>query len=75
MCWVSLQCVNWAVMLSGLKTKPGLNFDRLPLIRLKDVTLFRSDKILERTRVLIVLQSGSTKEFGHRLVVDLEGFR
>ena len=62
-------------MLSGLKTKPGLNFDRLSLIRLKDVTLFRSDKILERTRVLIVLQSGSTEEFGHRLVVYLEGFR
>ena len=62
-------------MLSGLKTKPGLNFDRLPLICLKDVTLFSSDKILERTRVLIVLQSGSTEEFGHRLVVYLEGFR
>ena len=62
-------------MLSRLKTKPGLNFDRLSLIRLKDVTLFRSDKILERTRVLIVLQSGSTEEFGHRLVVYLEGFR
>ena len=33
-----------------------------------------TDKVLKRTGVLVVLERGTTKNLGNRLIIDLENF-
>jgi hypothetical protein len=51
-----------------------LDFNCLSLVSLENVTLLGTDKVLKRTGVLVVLERGTTKDLGNRLIIDLENF-
>jgi hypothetical protein len=71
---VSLKSVDWTVMLARLKAKTSLNFNSLSLIRLQDVALLSTDKILEWASVLIVFKTSTSKNLLNGLVPYLESF-
>ena len=72
---VSLEGVDGTVMFAGLKTESGLDLDSLSLVGLENVTLLGTDKVLQWTSILVVLERGTTEDLGYRLVIDLEGLR
>ena len=71
---VSLQGINWAVMLAGFETESGLDFNCLSLVCLEDVTLLGTDEVLKRTGILVVLQRGTSEDLSHWLLANLESF-
>ena len=72
---VSLQGINGAVMLAGFETESRLDFNCLSLVSLQDVPLLGTDEVLERTGILVVLQRGTSEDFSHWLVTNLESLR
>ncbi len=59
-------------MLSRFKTESSLDFNCLSLVGLENVTLLGTNKILEGTSILVVLQRGTTKDLDDWLVINLE---
>lgn len=72
--WVSLEGINWTVVLTRFETKSSLDFNCLSLVSLQDVTLLSTNKVLKRTSILVVLKRSTTEDLGNWLVVDLENF-
>lgn len=71
---VSLDAVNWGMMLSRLDTEAEVDFDLLaPFVCLEDVTLFGSDQELEWTVLAIVFKTGSSENLCNFLIFDVEG--
>ena len=70
--WVSLDVVDWAVMLALIKSELQVDFDLLSLVCLEDVALLSTDEVLERRGVSVVLKGGATKNLRLDLTVDRE---
>lgn len=69
---VTLNVVNWTMMLALIETEFKVDFNLLSLVSLEDVTLFGTDKVLERGSIRVVFKGGATKDLGDGLSVDLE---
>ena len=71
---VTLDAVNWRMMLSRLDTEALVDLDLLAsLVCLEDVTLFGSDQELEWTVLAVVFKTGSSENLGNLLFFDVEG--
>ena len=69
---VSLNGVDWAVMLALLKTELQVDFNLLSLVGLQDVALLGTDQILKRGSLSVVLETSTSKDLRDGLSVDCE---
>jgi len=61
--WISLERVDWTMMLPRFDTESVSNFNHLSFVSLKNVSLLCSNQILKRTSIWIVLERCTSKQF------------